>query len=222
MNKVLCSFGSGSHAELLRVSGETFRVYAERHGYALDLRTDPPASGRRVPWDKILMIKGLLAQNDLVLWIDADAAVVDPSVDVASLLARRELMALVAHSTPEGEAVPNTGVWLLRSHRRTRRFLDRVWQSSEYLEHKWEENAAVINLLGYEVGPPVLFRSSTSMGQRTRMLPLEWNSIPIDAAPHPRIVHFPAAPFPERLARLSAAAEKLAAVTQPPANEEMG
>jgi hypothetical protein len=211
MTKVLCSFGLGPHAQLLETSGETFRVYAERHGYALDLRTEVPVSGRTIPWDKITFILDQLTRHDVVFWIDADAAIVDTSVDIAEVLGRRDLMGLVAHSTPEGSSVPNTGVWVLRAHRQTRRFLEDIWRSKKYLEHKWEENAALMDLLGYDVGPPVEFRRATRVGRRTKLLPLEWNSIPIDAAPRPRIVHFPAAPFAERLEGLTVAAAALRA-----------
>jgi hypothetical protein len=209
MRKVLCSMGFGPHADLLAVSGETFRVYAERHAYELDFRTDAPSHGRGPAWESIRIIQDLLAHYDLVLWIDADAAVVDASVDIASLLGRRDLMALSAHNTPEGAVVPNLGVWLLRASHETQRFLDDVWNATEFLDHKWMENGAVIDRLGYEVGPPVRLRALSPMGRRTKMLTTEWNSIPADPSPKPRIVHFPATPMLHRLAGLKEAAAQL-------------
>lgn len=211
VRKVLCSMGFGTYAEILAVSADTFRIYADRHGYDLVLLTDPPAHGRGPAWESIAIIQELQTRYDLVLWVDADAAVVDASVDIASLLGRRDLMALVGHNTPEGDVIPNLGVWLLRSNRKTRRFLEDVWSATEFLEHKWLENAAVIDRLGFEVGPPVRLRRLTSMGRRTKMLPNEWNSIPTDPSPAPRIVHFPATDMSRRLAGLQAAAARLGA-----------
>src|SRR5664280_3298410 len=83
VRKVLCSMGVGPHAELVALSGETFRVYAGRHGYDLDLRQVAPSTDRLIPWAKVLLLQEVLSRFDLVLWIDADAAVVDPSVDIA-------------------------------------------------------------------------------------------------------------------------------------------
>ena len=37
MRKVLCSVGAGAHEELLDISGQTFALYAERHGYDLEV-----------------------------------------------------------------------------------------------------------------------------------------------------------------------------------------
>jgi len=208
--RVLCSLGTGPHADLLAVSVHTLEEYAARHGYELCVADGVQVSGRPPAWDKILLIQELLTRFELVLWIDADAAVVDPSVDIAGMLGRRDLMALVAHSTPEGDVpIANCGVWLLRNHRMTRRFLDDVWAKTEYVDHKWWENAAVLDLLGYELEPKVRFGSSTRMFRRTRFLPVEWNSISVDASPNPRIVHFPGLPLPDRLAGLINAAEQL-------------
>lgn len=204
--KVLCSIGSGPHAELLARSSVTFRRYADRHGYDVSIHDRADASGRPPAWAKVVLVRELLDRYDVVLWIDADAAVTDASADIAELLGPRDLMALVAHTTPEGDdPIPNCGVWLLRSHRATRRFLDRVWASTAYVEHRWWENAAVLDLLGYELEPRVHLTAPSRMLRRTTLLGTEWNSIPVDAAPRPRIVHFPGLPLDERRAALEAA-----------------
>jgi hypothetical protein len=208
--KVLCSIGAGPHEELLTVSGETFGVYARRHSYELCLSNTLLADDRPAPWSKIKLIQTLLREHDIVLWIDADAAVCDASIDIATLLDRHDLMGLVAHATPEGvDRIPNSGVWLLKRHPQTHSFLQNVWECTQYLDHKWWENAAVLELLGYELEPSVRLVSPSPMYSLTRFLPVEWNSISIEPSPAPRIVHFPALPLPDRLAGLQAAAERL-------------
>ena len=119
--------------------------------------------GRGAPWEKIRIVQELAAAYDLVLWVDADAAFVDISMDIAQCLGRRDLMALCGHRTPEGAVIPNTGIWVLRSGRRTDRFLEDVWNATEFLDHKWWENSAVIDRLGFEVGPPCVVRKLTPM-----------------------------------------------------------
>ncbi len=209
MRKVLCSIGVGPHAELLAASREGFSDYADRHGYELSLHTEVEMDERPPAWAKIKLLQQLLPHFDLVLWMDADAGFVDPSIDIATAIRRRDLMGLVAHRTKESsQPIPNCGVWLLRSHSSTCRLLDEVWASTEYVKHKWWENAAVLECLGYQLHPEVRLVAPTRLFRRTRLLSNEWNSIPVDSASHPRIVHFPGAPQGERLAGLLKANEQ--------------
>jgi hypothetical protein len=208
--KVLCSIGAGPHKELLSVSAETFGIYARRHSYELCLRDTLVADDRPASWSKVKLIQTLLRDHDIVLWIDAVAAVCDASVEVSSLLDRDDLMGLVAHATPEGvDRIPNCGVWLLKRHPLTHSFLQNVWESTQYLDHKWWENAAVLEQLGYELEPSVRLINPSPMYSLTRFLPVEWNSISVEPSATPRIVHFPALPLPDRLAGLQAAAQRL-------------
>ena len=201
--KVLCSIGAGPHAELLEVSGATFAPFAARHGYDLCLRGEVLARDRPASWSKVQLVRALLRVYEVVLWIDADAAIVDGSVDVLDSLDPGSLMALVAHNTNEGDdPIPNAGVWLLRRDWKTQRFLARVWRSTGYLHHKWWENAAILELLGYELDPKVRLVRPAPMYFRTTFLGTEWNSIPLDSSPAPRICHFPAEPLAQRLTGL--------------------
>ncbi len=207
MRKVLCSIGSGPHAELLDVSGETFRVYADRHGYDLELRTELVAPDRPPAWSKVALLRELLGDYEFAFWVDADAAIVDPSRDLADEVRRGKGLYLVAHHY-DGQVLPNTGVVGIRAGRRAQRFLDALWRSTEYLEHKWWENAAALHLLGYEFEPVVQTRT-TRWSRWTRYLPREWNSVAADPSPHPLINHYPGRSQEYRLERLRADAALL-------------
>jgi hypothetical protein len=192
------------------VSSKTFHKYADRHGYELDLHWEDPPPDRPAAWAKIPLIQTLLSRFDVVLWIDADAAIVDSSIDIADLLGERDLMGLVAKHNPEcDDRIPNSGIWLLRTHRKTMRFLGDVWRSTEFIDHKWWENAAVMSQLGYELVPQIRLASPKPMYHRTRFLATEWNSTPGDPSPAPRIVHFPGAPLSDRLSGLEVAVQLL-------------
>ena len=92
--KALCSIGSGPHEALLEISRPTFAAYAERHGY--ELITSTEADPRRPPaWAKVPMLREALAAYDLVLWIDADAVIVDGTRDIADELAPDRFLGLV-------------------------------------------------------------------------------------------------------------------------------
>lgn len=203
MRKVLCSIGAGPHEELLDISGETFALYAERHGYELALRRELLTTERPPSWSRILLFQELFEEYDVVFWIDADAAIVDPTLDIADELEPRDLMGMVAHEY-DGQVIPNCGVWVLRNHRATRRFLDAVWAHTEYLDHHWWENAAVLEELGYQVEPRVEIVRPNRMRERVRHVDRGWNSILADPAPHPRVHHYPGRSREYRLEHLTA------------------
>lgn len=199
----------------------SFEIYARRHGYDLDLRRELIDPSRPASWNKIPLFLELLTEYDLVLWIDADAAVVDPTDDIADALEDRDAMALVAHEY-DGQIVPNCGVWVLRRDRAVRRILEKVWTHTEYLNHEWWENAALLVELGYRIEPRVEIARRSRMRQRVRFLDGSWNSIGVDPAAHPRINHYPGRSREHRLTHLSADVQlaRAAAPERSRANEE--
>jgi hypothetical protein len=200
VRRALFSLGVGPHAELLRITGPTFVEFADRHGYELYLFDANPVPDRPTSWGKVRLFQDLLGSYDEVLWIDADAVIVDATDDITDALRPDDLMGLAAHITPEGvDPIPNCGVWLIRKDATISEFLDSVWQSTEFVEHKWWENAAVLKLLGYALEPQVRLVRPTPMWYRARLLSNEWNSVPIDPSPAPRIVHFAGMSHDERL-----------------------
>lgn len=202
VRKVLCSIGAGAHEALLDLSGATFEIFADRHGYDLDLRRQLTAPDRMPSWNKIPLILELFERYDLVLWLDADCAIVDPTDDIAAELGPRHLMGMVAHEY-EGQVVPNCGVWVLRRHRSVQRLLERMWNRTEYVDHEWWENAALLDQLGYRIEPRVEVARPSRMRQRVCFLDRAWNSIAIDLAPHPRINHYPGRSQAHRLEHLA-------------------
>ncbi len=210
VRKVLCSIGAGPFGEILDVSGATFEVYARRHGYDLDLRRELIDPTRPASWNKIPLFLDLLTRYDLVVWVDADAAIVDPTDDIADALDDRDLMALVAHEY-DGQIVPNCGVWVLRRDRAVRRILEKVWTHTEYLHHEWWENAALLVELGYSIEPRVEIVRRSRMRGRVRFLDRSWNSIGVDRAANPRINHYPGRSHEHRLERLTVDAKSAGA-----------
>lgn len=180
--KVLATIGTGPLAPVLALSGPTMRAYAERHGYDF-IEGDGEAQGRPPAWAKVLLLRRLLDTYETVLWVDADAIILDPSRDIADELVEGDYQALVCHRLPSdwrgyfgnpGDEMPNSGVWLLRGQR-GRDFLDAVWERDEFVDHQWWENAAVITLLGYGLGP-CRHVEDTVWTEGTRWVDDEWNS----------------------------------------------
>lgn len=218
--KALCSIGAGPHEALLEISRPTFEAYARRHGYELitSTRSDP---GRPPAWSKVPMLREALDSFELVLWIDADAVIVDPTEDVAASFEAGRSLALVRHGEQQ---VPNTGVMLLRADDRARELLDRTWNAERFVHHPWWENAALLHVLGYDLpdalDPRLRARLGRALGRRSRpvrkarrspfaaavqFLPLEWNSVYLDRAEAPRIVHCVGVPVEQRARDMRAA-----------------
>ena len=199
--KVLCTIATGPHAELFELSGPSFAMYADRHGYDLAVRQDLTDPDRAPSWNKLPFFLELFEDYDLVVWVDADAAIVDPRFDIADELAPDDLMGVVAHEYDD-QVIPNCGVWVLRDDEDVRRFVRTLWHKTEFLDHRWWENAAFLDELGYSVDPRVELVRPTPMLRRTRFIDRSWNSIRVDEARHPRINHYPGRSQAHRLQQL--------------------
>jgi hypothetical protein len=190
VKKAIVSLGSGQQSRLLALAARSFRPYAARHGYALELRTDVLDSSRPAPWSKVVLLRELATRYDALLWLDADLVIVDRSVDICSELEDERFLYLVEHATREGR-MPNSGVMLLRGGAQTLEFLDQVYAQEDLIEHRWWENAAICRLLGYELDPVGPGTPTELLSEHTKLISPRWNSIPDAPAENPRIRHYP-------------------------------
>jgi glycosyltransferase involved in cell wall biosynthesis len=188
LRKALASLAVGPHQELRGIARETLETYANRHGYELHLGEDTLAPERPVSWSKVQMIRDLLKSYDVVLWVDADAIIVDPSQDIAALIEPGKFLYVVQHEIGE-QRIPNLGVFMVLAGEPTERLLDEVWRSTEFINHPWWENAAVLKLLGYNLHPCRL-REPTALYRRVKLIDKAWNSVPLDASTAPFIKHY--------------------------------
>ncbi len=179
---------------VLDQSLHTFRRFGERHGYDVVVGGEEAIEDRAPAWNKVLLLRSLLESYDYVLWIDADAIILDDSIDPISLLEEGHYQALVKYRWNEEESAC-TGVWLLRNVEKAIAFLDAVWNGGEgYLRlHPWEQ-AAAMRLLGYSVDPD-RFVAATEWTNGTLWLANEWDTIPAFTLKHRlvqcKIRHYP-------------------------------
>lgn len=190
MSKAIVSLGTSRQAALLRIASRSFRRYASRHGYELELHTEIVDPTRPAPWSKIVLLRRLAETHELVLWLDADLVIVDGSRDIADELEQGRFLYLVEHHTQEG-SMPNSGVMLLRGGADTVAFLDEVYAQEDLVEHRWWENAAICRLLGYRLDPLALESPTPLLTEHTKLISPRWNSIRNAPAPNPRIRHYP-------------------------------
>ncbi|CAB4899675.1 unannotated protein [freshwater metagenome] len=167
------------------------------------------APGRPASWGKVVLLRELLEKYDQVVWVDSDAVIVDPTADIFDGVSRGRHLHLVVHRYLDLE-VPNLGVMVMKSSWWSKRFLERIWSCEKYVEHKWWENAAALELLGYDVSAPRRStRHRTMDGRFVGELDLSWNSIPIQPSAHPRLRHFPGMTQVERLSEMQRAASEM-------------
>jgi hypothetical protein len=211
--KALCSVGLGRYEELLRLSGPTFENFAAQHSYDLILRFAASAGARPAAWAKVGLIQQLLDQYDIVVWVDADTIIMNSDTDIAAEMAAGDWMWLCRHRTPEG-LVPNTGVWMFRAGPEAKSFLAKLDAHPGFDHHRWWENAAVIDLLGYAFDPVRLADQGAAISG-VSYLSNSWNSIVADPAREPRIKHFAGLPFDVRVKSMLEALANLPAGAAP-------
>lgn len=201
---VLCSAGVGPHAALLELSRPSLERLARRHGWALDLRFRPFAHDRPPAWNKVVAVRSLLEDFDTVVWIDADAMVMDPEPDVTAVATPERFLWMTKHHF-QGEDQPNTGVLVVHAGDEARRFLDATWSVTHLVEHPWWEQAAMLHLLGFDVSNPGHTRLAepTEWYDRIGWLDNRWNSIPDDWNPSACVRHYAGMSQHDRVARMS-------------------
>lgn len=190
MRKAIVSLGTGRQARLLRLAARSFRPYAARHGYELELRTEALDRTRPAPWSKVVLLRELAQRYHLLLWLDADVVIVDRSTDIAEELEPERFLYLVEHETKEGR-MPNSGVMLLRGGEPTVAFLDDVYAQDDLIEHRWWENAAICRLLGYRLDPIGPGPPTPLLTDSTKFISPRWNAIRDAPVANPRIRHYP-------------------------------
>lgn len=169
MTRAIVTLAVGYHERLLDIAYPSFKAFADRHGWDL-FRVSKVCDARPPAWYKILAIKRLLETYDEVLQLDADLVIVDGSEDLTA--PPEAWQAMVKHHTGDGE-VPNTGVWLCRKPMIP--VLEEVWKKDQWLMHGWWEQAAILELMGYQVIQPTHLIEATPLYINTRFLENCWN-----------------------------------------------
>jgi len=168
-------------AEIGEYAAMTLELYAKRHGLATSV-TREISLDRPAPWHRVKLIPELFDQGfEYVLWIDADAIFRRFDVPIQSIINGVSDLYMVEHPHPAHPncCVPNTGVMLVRNCDWSRKLFETLWSMTEYADHYWWENAAIIKLLGYTEllgeGPNNYNRE---MLEHITFISTEWNFIP--------------------------------------------
>lgn len=196
MTKALVTFAVGPHVEYLDITRPTFQAWAKKHGYhyieAGNFEVQRPPA-----WYKVPLLKAALRDHDEAIFIGADLVIVDGMDDFAPYVPKDKWQAMVKHNTGDGE-VPNDDMWFVRKEMIP--WLDKVWAKTEWLHHGWWEQAALLNLMGYNVPQPTYLKAPTELYEHTHFLDNSWNVHKWDnpQPQYPRFQH--ATMYPDRAA----------------------
>jgi len=192
---LICSFAQiPPYTDMLNIMSDTVIYYAAKHRMDTmlltlpDSRLDPasPTAG----WDKIILLNHMLKFYETILWVDADSIIIDPAIDIRRELDPKCCLHIVAHHYG-GKTVPNVGIMVISRKCETFEFLDAIWNHKEMHLHPWAENAAIMDLIGLDPrGFSCTWRGPSRFTAVTQYIDNRWNSIGLDPAEDPRIIHF--------------------------------
>ncbi len=159
---VLIQMADGRHVELMRITEEHHRQYADIHGMDYRCVYGNPITGKRAGWGKIpLLLEGIAMGYETVIWLDADAVVIRRDVSIANLCDSG--IGMVRHPNPKHW---NSGFIVSRSGPEQERFWKLVDAAPEN-DHPWMEQV-VINELA----------ASPEFANMIHALDPEYNSVP--------------------------------------------
>ena len=197
----LCTLAIGEHVPFLRLNIERMLDYGAGFGFDVHIVTRTLCAERPAAWSKLLAIRDLLERYEFVWWVDADTLFVDSTRDIRKERDLRLPVSLVQHEY-DGQLIPNCGVMAFAQVDESFQMIDDMWSKTEFIDHPWWENAALISLMGYDLNPcgP---REPTAFGSRVQFLSNDWNSIEQDPAAKPAVLHYAGLDNAERMRRIT-------------------
>ena len=135
------------YAPVAAITGPVNTAYVDAHGYERrNILICDELTWAETVWEKIPMLRKYLSDYDWLMWIDADAMVMNHRVKIEDLIAKCPLDTdLIISSDLHGL---NAGVFLLRNRQWARDFLQSVDESKpEFISHRYPEQEAMNAIL---------------------------------------------------------------------------
>lgn len=187
--------------------------YAGRYGYHIKSYGKLPGK-RHIVWDRISITQALFREGyDFVFWIDSDTVFLRFDKDISSEIEEGKDLYLVERPSRGGKHL-NFGIFLIRNSPWSKKLLNDIWKMERYLNHCWQEQGALIDLLGLigDLGDD--HRKNLGFGsqwgepnlellRKVKKLDLKWNSFPGKAeSNNPIINHYPSFSLPIRYRKM--------------------
>jgi hypothetical protein len=194
-----CCLYTAYDKDFARVAAYTvpaMRRYAKIYGFDYSRHIDPTCD-RPIAWAKIFLAREKFAKGyDTIFWVDADALIRRFDEDIRDHLDDDHLFYFVKEEFEEGKVKSrlNSGIFIMRRSELTNRFVDAVLCHTEFTNHVWWEQAAIIATFGLwsNFGDP-LHRADepNEFTSRLKFLPPRWNRfMGRDVDPWATVHHF--------------------------------
>jgi len=129
--------------EFAHTTESTKRRYARRHGYQF-LPYREKLDERHPAWSKVLALLDAFDQKGACwyFWVDADAMILNHEIKLESMVSPHTDLVI-----SEDKCGLNSGSFLIKRNPRTRKFLQTVYQSTEFIDHGWWDQAAIRDVI---------------------------------------------------------------------------
>jgi hypothetical protein len=183
MKKAMLSYAVGeSHKKMHSLTIDSKNKYAERFGYDFFV-PEITDQGRPASWEKINLLISLLQEYDQVLFLGCDILIVNHSQDISDQVPVEAWQALVVHDVESmpGAArvgyIPNCDMWIVKP--KMLPVLKQIESMSTQLrDHGWWEQAALMQLMGFNLNLPCFRQNPTPLWKVTYELDPRWNYHP--------------------------------------------
>src|SRR5579872_786488 len=118
------------------------QLYCKKHGYDFYCLSESLDASRPIPWSKILVVQNTLKNKkyDWVFWTDADALIMNDEIALEDIIDNDfNLIICKAHEI-------NSGQFLIKNCRWSHDFLNAVYARTEYINHPWWEQRAIMDV----------------------------------------------------------------------------
>ncbi|HEX7375626.1 MAG TPA: class I SAM-dependent methyltransferase, partial [Pirellulales bacterium] len=114
--------------------------FCDRWGYDFIAFHELLDADRPAPWSKIRAVARVLPRYDWIVWCDADTVLFDRDNGLRRFITAAGNADFVIQRNWDGI---NTGVFFVRNTPWSIRFLDMVYEQTEFIDHPWWEQAAI-------------------------------------------------------------------------------
>jgi len=145
MRFAICSLALGDeYKKTVSLCTQSQEAYTLRHGYTRITDESAYDSTRAFSWSKIPLVQKYLSEYDFLIWMDADVLVTNHDIKMEIFIAmmKPDAFMFVGHDFQN----LNMGIFVIRNCPLAHEFLKDAWNKTEYLDHIWWEQAAVIDL----------------------------------------------------------------------------
>lgn len=143
--KIISLTSNDEYKSVSDMTWETVIKYCCIHGITCERKVvEKKNLIRPISWYKIPMILENLKEYDVVLWVDADALILNHDFDLRSIIDDS-----VIYISKDQNGL-NCGVMMFRATEDTRLLLKAAWESTEFMDHVWWEQAAIHKLFAMD------------------------------------------------------------------------